>query len=628
MFSAYHFIENLGIGGAQSMMFELYHAISTYFPECSQTVFYHKDRMYDSKFVSSYGIDCKKIKNSQDIVKRIKKEKRTVIIFHKLASSNYSLLSDIKKQTKAKIVVINHTLFHTSSWKNFKKLDVMIAVSKHMDRKIGKWYPQINHTYIHNGVCGYRYKDIEAQKVDKKNIFLTGRINRICGWKHSNEWLTWCSSVKLPIPMIHEYIGSGVGGRKFNKPVIKKGRNKVKMLGGISNFKQKVSIIKNWDVFLYETNRDEGISVSVLEALACGVPVICSNHYGNKEIIKEGINGYVFKSKEQARQIMTDLINNPKKLKKLKETTQEHFLEKLDAKHMASKYIKVINDLWGEKNIIEPKERIEPEKEIKEIKVPVDNFKFTILTASYNKAKNLGDWASSILKQDYRPLEVILVDDKSTDNTNEVLKGIEKDFLNNNIEFKRFYNEKQLYCGSSYKKALENATGSYLGVLDADDMLTDGAVEYIMNLYKEHSDIAWIYTQFLWCNEQMNKKRNGFNRAPEKGKSLLDLADRGIHGVGCGWRTFSYKIKKPEKLFKDGLTCSVDKYMCYRLEEAGNGIFVDKICYQHRGHPKGSTDSVSSTKDAMTMWKTVIQKTHNRRKKYDKKTYPIIKCEI
>ena len=233
--------------------------------------------------------------------------------------------------------------------------------------------------------------------------------------------------------------------------------------------------------------------------------------------------------------------------------------------------------------------------------------------------------ASSILQQFYRPLEVVLVNDRSTDNTNDILPAISKSFLEKDIELKIIQNKKQLYCGSSYKKTLEHATGSYFGVVDADDMLGDDAIEYIMKLYDKYSKISWIYTQFLWCDEVMRKKRRGFNCSPCEGRSLLDLADKGIHGVGTGWRTFNYKIKRPDKLFKDNLTCAVDKYMCYRLEEFGNGMFVDKICYKHRGHPIGSKNSVSSTKEAMVTWKTVVNKAHNRRKKYKRKIYPIIK---
>ena len=50
------------------------------------------------------------------------------------------------------------------------------------------------------------------------------------------------------------------------------------------------------------------------------------------------------------------------------------------------------------------------------------NKKFTILTSAYNSSLYLNEWAKSIIKQDYRPLEVVLVNDRSKDNTKKFQK--------------------------------------------------------------------------------------------------------------------------------------------------------------------------------------------------------------
>ena len=43
---------------------------------------------------------------------------------------------------------------------------------------------------------------------------------------------------------------------------------------------------------------------------------------------------------------------------------------------------------------------------------------------------------------------------------------------------------------------------------------------------------------------------------------------------------FSNKVRNPQILFKEGITCAVDKYMAYKLEEQGVGLFIDRICYR------------------------------------------------
>ena len=643
-FRIVHLIDNLGVGGAQSMAFELYHSINTYYPQYPQKFIYMQSNRIDTQFVSSYGVPCRHAKNNDWVLKKINKWGNVVVIYHKLASSGYKILDLIKSRTKAKILVINHTFYKSSAWNNTKSVDTMVAVSKHMLENMKKWYPRFKKVHIYNAVSSGRYDIIRPRGSDKKGILLTGRTNRICGWKHSNSWNEWCKNMKLPTKMIHEYIGAGIGGRdRYSRGRKEKGRNLVNMMGSISDFSQKISIMKDWDLFLYETLKDEGISMAILESLACGVPVICSDHFGNKEIIEDGVNGYVFKDKNHAQKILKHLIKHPDELAKLKETTKRHFIEKLDSRHMAYQYIKVMEDIMGndsdsikkpEQNleIIEQFKKeaapviVEVEKKIKEVTVKESNRKFSILTSSFDKGEFLNDWAKSVLAQKYRPLEVVFANDCSKDNTLQIIENYKKQFIDNGIEFVLVNNEKRLHCGSSYKNLFSYATGSYFGVLDADDMLVDDAVEYIMKKYDEYKDVSWIYTQYQNCDINMKPRRKGFCCCPGKGESLLDLGNRRIHGFGH-WRTFCYRFPRPGKIFGKKLKCGVDKFMGYRLEEFGKGMFVDRICYKYRQHPVGSPKSVSSTKEAINVWGDIKKRAGSRRKRYNLKPPQIINCK-
>ena len=250
--------------------------------------------------------------------------------------------------------------------------------------------------------------------------------------------------------------------------------------------------------------------------------------------------------------------------------------------------------------------------------------KFTILTSSFNKECYLGDWAKSVLRQTYRPLEVVFVDDCSVDKTSRLINKIMKKFDHRKIIFKYVRNKNRLHCSSSYRVAIEKAGGSFFGVLDADDMLVDDAVEYIMSRYNKYEDVAWIYTQFKICNVYMRDIKVGFCRMPTKWGSMLDSGERRKH-VYSHWRTFSRRCNDLEHLLPDGLRCAVDKYMGYRLEELGRGMFVNRICYRYRQGVKRSIVSKESTK---ATWKRLVQEAIKRREKYNLKPYSIIEGEI
>ena len=249
----------------------------------------------------------------------------------------------------------------------------------------------------------------------------------------------------------------------------------------------------------------------------------------------------------------------------------------------------------------------------------MDN-KFTILTSSYNKYSYLKDWMNSILVQKYRPLEVVMVDDCSDDMTKKLIKRFRKRFGENGIDFQYFCNKKRLHCSSSYRVAIKKATGSYFGVLDADDMLVDDAVEYIMKKYDQYPDIAWIYTQFQIFNANMKYIKDGFCRMPTYWGSMLDSGKRRKQ-VYSHWRTFSRRCTDLSNLLPEGLKCAVDKYMGYKLEELGNGMFINRVCYRYRQGVKSSVVAKESTK---ATWSKLVQGLVNNRKKQGIKPYPII----
>ena len=258
----------------------------------------------------------------------------------------------------------------------------------------------------------------------------------------------------------------------------------------------------------------------------------------------------------------------------------------------------------------------------------MENKKFTILTANFDAGKYLRDWADSILDQEYRPLEVIFVEDHSKDNSLKIIKKISKEFDKKGIEFKLIQPSMKLHCGSAYNMALKNATGSYFGILDSDDMLENFAVEFIVNIYEKNSEVTWIYTQYNKYNKSMGRIiKRGFCKHPGKKKTILQMERKHSNTYGH-WRTFSDRISSSKNLFGKGLKCCVDKHLGIRLEELGIGMFVDKACYKYRARSKKEWSIVR--KYNLTKYRTLVahqaKERRKKRKKLKNKTvYPILK---
>lgn len=231
--------------------------------------------------------------------------------------------------------------------------------------------------------------------------------------------------------------------------------------------------------------------------------------------------------------------------------------------------------------------------------------RFTILTSCHNNAPHLKDYYRSIQWQKYPNLEVIFVDDASTDNS----LSIAKSWTNNRV--KVLHSKEHLHCGGAYNLALKHATGDIIGVVDADDILLKGAVQVIVKEYRKHPEIDFIYTQHYWCDEQMRRKRTGLSSLPIKRKSLVEMAQLGKHCFSH-WRTCRTKLRDRAEIFPRDLKWSVDKNMGFVLEEIGHGGFFPAVLYSYRYHKKNMSLTKASHQKKTTQ--RLAQEFMDRRK--------------
>lgn len=88
----------------------------------------------------------------------------------------------------------------------------------------------------------------------------------------------------------------------------------------------------------------------------------------------------------------------------------------------------------------------------------------SIIMPSYNTARYIGDSIRSVLAQTYENWELLIVDDCSTDNTDEIIAS----FSDDRIRF--FKNERNAGAAVSRNRALREARGRWIAFLDSDDL--------------------------------------------------------------------------------------------------------------------------------------------------------------
>ena len=118
------------------------------------------------------------------------------------------------------------------------------------------------------------------------------------------------------------------------------------------------------------------------------------------------------------------------------------------------------------------------------------NSLISIIMPSYNTAKYISESINSVLAQTYTEWELIIVDDCSTDNTDEVIANFLKD-----ERIKYLKNEKNSGAAISRNKALREAKGKYVAFLDSDDLWHPEKLERQLAFMKENG-YQFTYTDY------------------------------------------------------------------------------------------------------------------------------------
>jgi glycosyltransferase involved in cell wall biosynthesis len=99
---------------------------------------------------------------------------------------------------------------------------------------------------------------------------------------------------------------------------------------------------------------------------------------------------------------------------------------------------------------------------------------FTVFVPTYNRAATLPRLLESLQRQTFTDFELLLVDDGSTDNTQDLLRN----FVQSNPRFEtRFFCQPNQGRHIAFNRALEEAKGFLFTTLNSDDFLTDNALE-------------------------------------------------------------------------------------------------------------------------------------------------------
>lgn len=317
----------------------------------------------------------------------IKQFNPDIIHFHYWDVANTLSKLPVCKNRKTILTHHNQKNLLTHKWEDISQLVVHTQKAKDILSEAGYWNVEV----IQHGIDIEKFKFREKQEGDEKREFKIGYVGRIVPWKGLVEILQVA--------------------KEFDKKVILMGRidkpdywqkcmdyrDQMDIRFDTPNEKQ-IGVYHEMSVYIgnSDDNIEEG-TLPLLEAMACGIPVITTPSGEAKDIIKDGENGILveFNNYESLKKGFERFLKmTPKEINTMRENawnTVKNMSEEVMARRYERLYYRV---LFG--------------KDLVSVIIPTHNRKETI-------TKIIDAYAA----QSYAPIEIVIVDDNSNDGTKE-----------------------------------------------------------------------------------------------------------------------------------------------------------------------------------------------------------------
>lgn len=120
----------------------------------------------------------------------------------------------------------------------------------------------------------------------------------------------------------------------------------------------------------------------------------------------------------------------------------------------------------------------------------------SIITPSYQSAQFVTQTIESVLSQTHQNWEMIIVDDVSPDNSNEIIEG----YIHKDSRFRLIKLDKNSGPATARNRAIEEARGRYIAFLDADDLWLPQKLEKQI-VHMKSNNLPFTYSSYYIIDE-------------------------------------------------------------------------------------------------------------------------------
>lgn len=234
----------------------------------------------------------------------------------------------------------------------------------------------------------------------------------------------------------------------------------------------------------------------------------------------------------------------------------------------------------------------------------------SIIIPVYNIETYLSDCIDSILSQEYKDFEIILVDDGSTDSSSSICDRYAK--LDNRI---KTFHTPNGGAAQARNYGISKASGDWVMFVDGDDTLTVGAIKGLTDIAQHNSCDIIVGAPNIICPTRFYKKDqnriiySNFNDGEISAEDfisaiLLDNVPTGLWG-----KLFKASVIPHSSSMPKGITHNEDIYLLIETACNANSVYISNstICYNYISRSNSLSASTMSHDNWIKLFKAVTE---------------------
>lgn len=219
----------------------------------------------------------------------------------------------------------------------------------------------------------------------------------------------------------------------------------------------------------------------------------------------------------------------------------------------------------------------------------------SVIIPVYNVEKYLKECIDSVINQEYKNIEIIIINDGSTDNSIYILNDYQLKYRNI-----RIVTQENSGLSATRNKGIELATGKYIYFLDSDDYILPNTIKNLIEKMEENNlDIIRFSAEPFMDdgnNNLIDKNKYNFSKYFEKDKkyeknNFIDLCVKGYSSSACLYIIKRNILIKNNLRFKTDILHEDELFTVELLLNINSGMYDPNAYYKRRYR----SDSIMTT---------------------------------